>query len=183
MHQGKRRLSLILGLAVLAIAVAFPASVAAARFIPPEVAGSHTWTGVTCAGHPVSVTYHVTNRGRVVFDSATGGSARSSWVWHGFRVHFRGTSTRVMVWTTWRHGVLQLHVRSRTRFCPATRGPAQRRPAPHRRPGERQPSRLIPTLASERAPRSHPRRFLFASVHAEFVASGIPALTLRGTGP
>ncbi len=70
MHQGKRRLSLILGLAVLAIAVAFPASVAAARFIPPEVAGAHTWTGVTCAGTPVSVTFHVTDRGRVVFDSA-----------------------------------------------------------------------------------------------------------------
>ncbi len=130
MHQGKRRLSLILGLAVLAIAVAFPASVAAARFIPPEVAGPHTWTGVTCAGTPVSVDFHVTDRGRAVFDSASGGQARVRWAWHGFRVHFRGTSTRVMVWTSWRRGVLQLHVQSFNRFCPPPADPPSGDPPP-----------------------------------------------------
>ena len=139
MHQGKRRLSLILGLAVLAIAVAFPASAAAARFIPPEVAGSHTWTGVTCAGNPVSVTYHVTDRGRAVFDSATGGRARVRWLWHGFRVHFNGTSTRVMVWTTWRRGVLQLHVRSWSRFCPPPADPPSGDPPPTDDPGNDSP--------------------------------------------
>ena len=78
MHNGKRRIFAILGLALLAMALVFPASVAARphRTIPADVLGDHVWTGQLCDGTAVSVKYHVTDRGRLVFDEASAAGTR-----------------------------------------------------------------------------------------------------------
>jgi hypothetical protein len=118
MHHGRRRLAIILGISVLALAAAFPDAVAA-RSIPADVAGAHVWSGQLCDGTALTVSYHVSARtGRAVFDSATGGPVRVRWAWHGFLAHFRGTSTTLVVWTNWRRGVLHLHERVWSDPCP-----------------------------------------------------------------
>ena len=70
MHNGKRRIFAILGLALLAMALVFPASVAAKphRTIPADLLGDHVWTGQLCDGTAVSVKYHVASDGTVVYD-------------------------------------------------------------------------------------------------------------------
>jgi hypothetical protein len=118
MHKGRRRISLILGMTVMALMLTFPIGVAAApRSVPASVQGSHTWSGELCNGTDVKVTYHVTSRGRVVFDSATGARTRMVRFPGFFMVTFRGTQTRVLVWLTWRHGVASLHSRTWSGRC------------------------------------------------------------------
>jgi hypothetical protein len=114
MHSGTRRIFAMVGLGLLAMALVFPASVAAKphRTIPADVLGDHVWTGQLCDGTAVSVAYHVTARGRLVFDSASA-PARVQKHRGWFRVRFKGTPTRMMAFVHWgRHGVLHLHVRS-----------------------------------------------------------------------
>lgn len=118
MHKGRRRISLILGMMAMALMLTFPIGVAAApRSVPASVQGSHTWSGETCSGTELKVTYHVTSRGRLVFDSATGARARVLRFPSFFMVTFRGERTRVLVWLTWRRGVASLHSRSRAPEC------------------------------------------------------------------
>lgn len=122
MHNGKRRISFIALLALATIALAFPAG-AAARSVPAGVRGAHVWSGELCDGTDVSVKYHVTNRGRLVFDSASGAPARVSRHFGWFRVRFEGVRMRALVhWG--RRGVLHLHVRSWSRDCPPPPPPA-----------------------------------------------------------
>ena len=113
MQMGRRRISLILGMTAMALMLTFPIGVAAApRSVPASVQGSHTWSGEMCDGTDLKVTYHVTSRGRLVFDSATGARARVRRFPSFFMVTFRGERTRVLVWLTWRRGVATLHSRS-----------------------------------------------------------------------
>lgn len=119
MINGKR-LSLVAGMAVLTMALAFPGAVAARphRVVPPDVLGAHTWSGQLCDGTAVSVDYHVTDQGRLVFDAANGAPYRERSFWHRFRVRFTGTGFGVMVWTTWHHGVLRLRSVAWSPTCP-----------------------------------------------------------------
>lgn len=125
MHQRRRRLSLLIGTTVLAIAAVFPAGAAAAEVTPAQ--GPHVWTGQTCAGDKVSVSYHVGRRGRIAIDAVTGGTVRVVRSWFRTMIRFRGTTTRVFIWTRWRHGTLHLNVESTNRRCPA---PPSDDPAP-----------------------------------------------------
>ena len=138
MHQGKRRLSLILGMSVLALAIAFPASVAAARIIPPDVIGAHSWSGPSCSGKTLTVNYHVTQRGRLVYDSSSGARARVWRSWRGFFVRFRGEHVIVRVWTSWHNGVLQVNTRSWSAVCPPA-DPPSGDPPPAPDPGNDSP--------------------------------------------
>ena len=134
MHDRKRRLPVILGMTLIALAVVFPISASARereRTIPPDVLGAHVWTGELCDGTAVSVLFHVTDRGKLVFDQATGAPATARQHRGWFRVRFDGTRTRVLVWTNWRHGTLRLHVASRQGRCePTPEQPADPAPAP-----------------------------------------------------
>ncbi len=125
MHMGRRRISLALGVTAMALMLTFPIGVAAAsRSVPDSVQGSHTWSGQTCDGTDLSVAYHVTSRGRLVFDSAAGATTRV-WRFPGFfMVTFRGEHTRVLVWLTWRHGVAALHSHSWAPACEPVTPPA-----------------------------------------------------------
>jgi hypothetical protein len=125
MHMGRRRISLVLGTMAMALMLTFPIGVAAApRSVPASVQGSHTWSGQSCDGTALSVVYHVTSRGRVVFDSAAGARTRV-WRFPGFfMVTFRGERTRVLVWLTWRRGVATLHSRSWSGRCEPVTPPA-----------------------------------------------------------
>jgi len=121
MHNGKRRIPLIVGMALVAMALAFPVTVAARehhRTIPPEVLGAHVWNGAACDGTALTVAFHVTDRGRLVFDSAAGSRTvvRKHHGW--FSVRFVGEKVRMVAWVNWRHGTLQLHTRSRSAECP-----------------------------------------------------------------
>jgi hypothetical protein len=116
MHQRRRRLSLLIGMTVLAIAAVFPAGVAAAQVTPAQ--GPHVWSGQTCAGDNVSLSYHVGRRGRIVIDAVTGGTVRVVRSWFRTMIRFRGTTTRVFIWTHFRHGTLHLHVDSTNGRCP-----------------------------------------------------------------
>lgn len=129
----RRRLSAILGLMLLAMVMALPAGVAARehhRTIPAEVLGDHVWTGTLCSGAAVSVAYHVTDRGRLVFDSVTGAPAHERGWRHEFRVRFDGTSARLFVWVHWRNGVLHLHDWFRQRPCETPPPPPVEDPNP-----------------------------------------------------
>ena len=68
----------------------------------------------------MSIAYHVTDRGRLVFDSASGSKARTDKHRSWFRTRFVGQHLRVLVWTHWRHGVLHLHTRVRQAECQPT---------------------------------------------------------------
>jgi hypothetical protein len=138
MHNGKRRIIVMLGLGLLMMAMVFPASVAARphRTVPADVAGAHTWTGQLCDGTAVSVAYHVTERGRLVFDEATGSRARVNRHHGWFRVRFVGERLRVVVWTHWRRGVLHLHTRVWQGECEVTPAPE---PPPTDDPGNNSP--------------------------------------------
>src|SRR5215510_6205363 len=139
MHSAKRRLSLVIGMSILALAIAFPATVAAARIIPPEVLGPHTWSTTTCAGKTLSVAYHVTPRGRAVFDSSSGARARVWRTGRGFFVRFRGEHTIVRVWTTWQQGVLRVRTRSWMPVCPPPTEEPSGDPPPSSDPGNDSP--------------------------------------------
>jgi hypothetical protein len=128
MHNGKRRIPLIVGMALVAMALAFPVSVAARdnhhdRTIPPDVLGAHTWTGTACDGTALSVAFHVTDRGRLVFDSAAGSATRVRKHHDWFTVRFNGKHVRLVAWVNWRHGTLRLHTRSWSADCPPPADP------------------------------------------------------------
>jgi hypothetical protein len=115
MHQ-RRRISLLLGATLLAIAAVFPSAVAAARIAPAQ--GDHIWNGTTCNGTKVSVAYHVGRRGRITIDGVSGGRVRVVRTWHMVFVRFRGTTTRLVIRTHWRNGDLHLHEDSSNGRCP-----------------------------------------------------------------
>jgi hypothetical protein len=117
MHQRRRRLALLLGASVLAIAAVFPATAAAEQITPAR--GDHVWSGTTCAGAHVSIAYHVGRWGRITLDDIDGGRARVVRSWYRLFVRFRGTTTRVWIRTHWRRGQLHLHVDSSNGECPA----------------------------------------------------------------
>jgi hypothetical protein len=126
MHMGRRRISLILGVTAMALMLTFPMGVAArTRTVPADVLGTHTWAGELCDGTAATVTYHVTSRGRVVFDSATGADARVWRFQNFFMVRFRGTThARVLFWVTWPKGVATLHSRAWAGHCAPVTPPA-----------------------------------------------------------
>jgi hypothetical protein len=138
MHSTKRRLSLLIGTSVLALAAIFPASVAAAQVTPAR--GEHVWTGTTCAGNTVSVAYHVGRRGRIVIDDIDGGRARVMRSWFFVSVRFRGTTTRVTIRTAMRHGTLRLFENATNGHCsPPPADPPSGDPPPSSDPGNDSP--------------------------------------------
>jgi hypothetical protein len=115
-----RRVTLLLGLSLIALSLTLPIGAAAhpdRRVVPADLIGEHVWAGQLCDGTAISVTYEVTDRGRLVFIEATGGDVRVQSHRHWFRVRYIGTGTRVAVWAHWHRRTLELHDRSRTRDC------------------------------------------------------------------
>lgn len=138
MHHPRRRIRLLIGTSVLAIAAVFPVSVAAAQVTPAR--GDHVWTGQTCAGTPVSVAYHVGRRGRITIEDVSGGQVRVIRSWHWVHVRFRGTTTRVTIRTHFRRGGMHLHVNSTNGQCPTpTVEPPAGDPPPSSDPGNDSP--------------------------------------------
>ncbi|MGZ3640936.1 MAG: hypothetical protein ACXVAI_01590 [Candidatus Limnocylindrales bacterium] len=62
-----------------------------------SAAGNRTWSAHLCDGTPVSVTYHVTSDGKIVFDSATGPNPVNKQLGKGLLVRFKGTSVGVLI--------------------------------------------------------------------------------------
>ena len=60
-----------------------------------DLVGARTWSAHLCNGTAVSVAYHVTADGKVVYDSATGAPAKEKAYKSGFVVRFTGTNVGV----------------------------------------------------------------------------------------
>jgi hypothetical protein len=136
MRDHRRRIPLILGSALLAMMLIFPVTASAARHrvIPADVLGSHTWNGTLCDGRTVSVVYHVTERGRLVFDSVSGAQGQAGGRGHFLHVRFPGAATRLGVWVHWRHGTLHLHQHVWQRACETPPTPPAVEPPPIEEP-------------------------------------------------
>ncbi len=64
-----------------------------------ELAGDHTWSGKTCDGTAIGITYTVNPDGSLTYVSATGGTVTTHTSDKGFRTRFDGTHASVRVST------------------------------------------------------------------------------------
>jgi hypothetical protein len=62
-----------------------------------DLAGDRVWSAHLCDGTAVSVKYHVTSDGKVVYDSATGAPVKEKAFKSGFVTRFTGTNVGVFV--------------------------------------------------------------------------------------
>jgi hypothetical protein len=81
-------------------------------------AGARTWTAHLCDATPVSVTYHVTTDGTIVYDSSTGGAVTEKAKGHALFVHFNGTFVGMFAWLKSEgNGTYKLIVQGFSGFC------------------------------------------------------------------
>ena len=80
--------------------------------------GERTWSAHLCDATPVSVTYHVTSDGTLVYDSSTGGTVTEKTKGHVLFVRFNGTFVGMFAWLKSQgSGTYKLVVQGFSGFC------------------------------------------------------------------